>query len=189
MDSCEDKEKEKEEFMNYLDQHGILDKITETLIMLYNVTEQPSDPIDFVRTNMCSDNADVRGIAEMETMIANAEIELKQLLSERDELKIHLTRLEGKGCSSDEDCGVEPDDDLTLEQLTISATDPEPEWYYNILDICAITTIWQVSLDIKLLFLLKEQNAVSVPRSNEYNINKAWVWYIWYCGRVRLYLW
>lgn len=32
--------------MKYMDQHGILDKITDVLIMLYSEPEQPLDPIE-----------------------------------------------------------------------------------------------------------------------------------------------
>lgn len=38
--------KETEEFMNYLEQFGVLDQITDTLIKLYNEPELPSDPIE-----------------------------------------------------------------------------------------------------------------------------------------------
>ncbi|VVC24476.1 Hypothetical protein CINCED_3A023322 [Cinara cedri] len=128
MSSCEDFEKEKEEFMSYLDQYGVMDKLTDTLIMLYNETESPLDPIDFVRKNMCLDNADVKGIAEMKSKLVDAKAELNRLLNVRNEFKNHLSRLEGKGCSSDEDCGgVETDDDFGMDQLTATATDPKPE--------------------------------------------------------------
>ncbi|MCP6508585.1 hypothetical protein NL478_27860, partial [Klebsiella pneumoniae] len=44
----QDNEIEKQEFLNYLDQHGVLNKITDVLLMLYNEPEQPSDVIDYV---------------------------------------------------------------------------------------------------------------------------------------------
>lgn len=42
----QDLEKSKKEFLDYLDQHNVMDKISEVLVMLYFETEKPKNPIE-----------------------------------------------------------------------------------------------------------------------------------------------
>lgn len=77
---------------------------------------------------MNPDNEDVRGIANVLSMIADAEVELERLQNFRNELESQLGRLGFEGCSSDEGgSGVEADD-FGRDQEIAPATNPaEPE--------------------------------------------------------------
>ncbi|KAF0773153.1 c-Myc-binding protein, partial [Aphis craccivora] len=87
-------EQDKEEFLTYLDENGILDKLTDVLIMLHSEQETPLDPIEYVRKNICVDNPDVVEINELKTQIQNADIELAKLQKIRDELKVRLEQFQ-----------------------------------------------------------------------------------------------
>lgn len=52
---------------------------------------------------MCADNADVREIAKMESLIEKATVKLSELRSLRDELKVRLEQLENEGYLMEED--------------------------------------------------------------------------------------
>lgn len=39
-------EKDMDEFINYMEQNNVVDQMTNVLIMLYNESERPSDPIE-----------------------------------------------------------------------------------------------------------------------------------------------
>ncbi|XP_015379538.1 PREDICTED: C-Myc-binding protein-like [Diuraphis noxia] len=90
MNSFPVSEQDKDEFLNYLDQNGILDKLTDVLIMLYSEPEPPIDPIEYVRGNIYVDNPDMEEIVDLKTQIQNAAVELAELRKTRDELRAQL---------------------------------------------------------------------------------------------------
>ncbi|XP_025197046.1 c-Myc-binding protein homolog [Melanaphis sacchari] len=96
MNSLAISEQDKEEFETYLDQNGILDKLTDILIMLHSEQEVPLDPIEYVRKKIYVDNPDVEEIKELKTQIQNAAIELAELQRTRDELKIRLEQFQSE---------------------------------------------------------------------------------------------
>ncbi|XP_003242413.1 uncharacterized protein LOC100572267 [Acyrthosiphon pisum] len=103
MNSFPVSEQDKDEFLNYLDQNGILDRLTDVLIMLHSEQEQPTDPIEYVRRNMYVNNPDVEEIIDLKAQIENAAVELAELQRTRDELRAqleqyqHESQLDGEG--------------------------------------------------------------------------------------------
>lgn len=57
----------------------------------------------YVRMNMSTDNQDLKEIAELESLIKIAVVELAELKSIRDELKIKVEQLENDGYEGEED--------------------------------------------------------------------------------------
>ncbi|KAL5243706.1 hypothetical protein ACI65C_011116 [Semiaphis heraclei] len=90
MNSFPISEQDKDEFLNYLDQNSILDKLTDVLIMLYSEPEPPIDPIEYVRGHIYVDNPDMEEIVELKTQIQNAAVDLAELRKTRDELRAQL---------------------------------------------------------------------------------------------------
>ncbi|XP_022161512.1 uncharacterized protein LOC111027442 [Myzus persicae] len=102
MNSFPISEQDKDEFLNYLDQHGILDKLTDVLIMLHSEQEPPIDPVEYVRRNMYVDNPDIEEIIDLKTQIQNAGVELAELQRTRDELRAQLEQYQHES-QQDED--------------------------------------------------------------------------------------
>lgn len=67
---------------------------------------------------MCADNADVKEIAKMESLIDNATVKLSELRSLRDELKVKLEQLENEEYLTEED-----DERLMLQQDDVKHVD------------------------------------------------------------------
>ncbi|XP_060836060.1 uncharacterized protein LOC132918670 [Rhopalosiphum padi] len=97
-------EQDKEEFLNYLDQNGILDKLTDVLVMLHSEQEMPSNPIEYVRKNIYVNNADIEEIKELNIQIQNATVELAELQKIRDELRVRLEQFQSESQLEAEDC-------------------------------------------------------------------------------------
>ncbi|XP_050439127.1 c-Myc-binding protein [Adelges cooleyi] len=80
----------REEFQDYLERSGVLDTITKVFLMLYNEPEKPSNPIEYVRKNLYSNNPDEQEIAQLKPKIEEANAKLVKLQIARDELKALL---------------------------------------------------------------------------------------------------
>jgi len=79
MTSYNDIESKKEDFRKYLEQGGVIDALTKSLVGLYEESEKPTDALAFIQQFMTGGGA---GSADMEA-----------LKSENDELKKQVEAL------------------------------------------------------------------------------------------------
>ena len=45
-------EKKQDEFRSYLEKTGVVDQLTKVLVSLYEETDKPTNPIEFIKRNM-----------------------------------------------------------------------------------------------------------------------------------------
>ncbi|CDO63609.1 conserved Plasmodium protein, unknown function [Plasmodium reichenowi] len=89
MNSQDTKNNEKDDFIIYLEEHNVINTISNILLKLYNQKERPPDAIKFIRDNMCSDeDLPMNELKEENEFLRNENMKLTKSLNElNDTLK------------------------------------------------------------------------------------------------------
>ena len=53
-------EAKKDEFRAYLEKTGVVDQLTKVLVSLYEETDKPTNPLEFIKRNMREENEKLR---------------------------------------------------------------------------------------------------------------------------------
>ncbi|XP_011869666.1 PREDICTED: C-Myc-binding protein-like [Vollenhovia emeryi] len=80
----------REEFRKYLDECGVMVALTKILVSLYEETEKPPDPVDYIRRNL-------GGIVTDTSDIDSVKKELEESKATIAELKSKLAKYEQQG--------------------------------------------------------------------------------------------
>ncbi len=72
----------RDEFTNYLENAGFVDKLTEVLINLYDEAEKPKFPTEYIKANLKSSNAEESEIAIQNNKLREENRKLKQRINE-----------------------------------------------------------------------------------------------------------
>ena len=78
-------EAKKDEFRAYLEKNGVVDQLTKVLVSLYEETEKPNNPLEFIKKNMS---------APEEVDEDNLKNEYLKLKDENDKLRQRVTDLQ-----------------------------------------------------------------------------------------------
>jgi hypothetical protein len=78
-------EAKKDEFRAYLEKTGVVDQLTKVLVSLYEETDKPTNPIDFIKRNMS---------APEEIDQDNLKNEYLKLKEENEKLRQRVTELQ-----------------------------------------------------------------------------------------------
>ena len=78
-------EAKKDEFRSYLEKTGVVDQLTKVLVSLYEETDKPTNPIDFIKRNMS---------APEEIDQDNLKNEYLKLKEENEKLRVRVTELQ-----------------------------------------------------------------------------------------------
>jgi hypothetical protein len=78
-------EAKKDEFRAYLEKTGVVDQLTKVLVSLYEETDKPTNPIDFIKRNMS---------APEEIDQDNLKNEYLKLKEENEKLRVRVTELQ-----------------------------------------------------------------------------------------------
>ena len=78
-------EAKKDEFRAYLEKTGVVDQLTKVLVSLYEETEKPNNPLEFIKKNMS---------APEEVDEDNLKNEYLKLKDENDKLRQRVTDLQ-----------------------------------------------------------------------------------------------
>lgn len=69
-------EEKKEEFRNYLEKYGVVDAMTQALVSLYEETNKPENPLDYIRKRLSPQ----QDVDEDSLKVVNEELK-KQIVS------------------------------------------------------------------------------------------------------------
>ena len=78
-------EAKKDEFRSYLEKTGVVDQLTKVLVSLYEETDKPTNPIEFIKRNMS---------APEEIDQDNLKNEYLKLKEENEKLRQRVTELQ-----------------------------------------------------------------------------------------------
>ena len=78
-------EAKKDEFRAYLEKTGVVDQLTKVLVSLYEETDKPTNPIEFIKRNMS---------APEEIDQDNLKNEYLKLKEENEKLRVRVTELQ-----------------------------------------------------------------------------------------------
>ena len=78
-------EAKKDEFRAYLEKTGVVDQLTKVLVSLYEETEKPNNPLEFIKKNMS---------APEEVDEDNLKNEYLKLKEENEKLRVRVTELQ-----------------------------------------------------------------------------------------------
>ena len=78
-------EAKKDEFRSYLEKTGVVDQLTKVLVSLYEETDKPTNPIEFIKRNMS---------APEEIDQDNLKNEYLKLKEENEKLRVRVTELQ-----------------------------------------------------------------------------------------------
>jgi hypothetical protein len=81
---------EKEAFKNYLEKSGVVDTLTKVLVELFEQTDKPSNPLDFIKLHL---SGVAGGLSELESVRQENEA----LKKENQELRKKVQELSSKG--------------------------------------------------------------------------------------------
>ena len=72
----------RDEFTNYLENAGFVDKLTEVLISLYDEAEKPKFPTEYIKANLKSSSTSDNEIIEQNNRIREENKKLKKRITE-----------------------------------------------------------------------------------------------------------
>ena len=75
-------EGKRDEFTNYLEKEGMVENLTEVLINLYEETEKPKFPTEYIKFNLKSTNAGENEVISQNNKIREENRKLKQRIIE-----------------------------------------------------------------------------------------------------------
>ena len=78
-------EAKKDEFRAYLEKTGVVDQLTKVLVSLYEETDKPTNPLEFIKRNMS---------APEEIDQDNLKNEYLKLKEENEKLRVRVTELQ-----------------------------------------------------------------------------------------------
>ncbi|SOV12883.1 C-Myc-binding protein, putative [Plasmodium sp. DRC-Itaito] len=89
MNSQHTENNEKDNFIIYLEEHNVINTISNILLKLYDQKERPPNAIQFIRDNMCSeDDLPMKELKEENEFLRNENMRLTNSLNElNDTLK------------------------------------------------------------------------------------------------------
>ncbi|SCN62926.1 C-Myc-binding protein, putative [Plasmodium chabaudi chabaudi] len=92
MQTNENKENEKNEFISYLEEHDIISHINRVLLKLFEEKEKPVDAIEYIRKNWGNTDADI-SLDELKKENSFLREENKNLTKKFEELNNTLKKL------------------------------------------------------------------------------------------------
>lgn len=81
----------KEEFRKYLEESGVLEKLTRALVSLFEEQDRPKNGVAYIRARLGSDGAEASADA-MKQELDQVRKQLEDLQLEHNELKLQLTK-------------------------------------------------------------------------------------------------
>ena len=91
----------REEYRNYLERSGDLEKLTKVLVTLYEEPEKPSNAVDFLKHHIGGAPPDSEDVETLLLELAEANVRNKELEDKMLALKEKIKQLEGKETSED----------------------------------------------------------------------------------------
>lgn len=82
-------EAKKDEFRAYLEKTGVVDQLTKVLVSLYEESDKPNNPLEFIKKNMS---------APEELDSDNLKNEYLKLKEENEKLRLRVTDLQKQVC-------------------------------------------------------------------------------------------
>ncbi|XP_022199892.1 c-Myc-binding protein [Nilaparvata lugens] len=112
---CRPIDSKREEFRKYLESSGVMDAMTNALVMLYEEADKPSDALGYVIKQLCSERAENAELEMLRQGVESLRIKVQTLEEQRSNLKQRLEIYEP--CDQEE--SVEKDGNENI-QLTTS---------------------------------------------------------------------
>ena len=76
----------KDEFTNYLEKSGVVDNLSDALIHLYEESERPKFPTEYIKANLKSSSTDENAVIEENNKLREENKQLQQRVSELEHL-------------------------------------------------------------------------------------------------------
>ncbi|KAM3596032.1 uncharacterized protein V6R79_007230 [Siganus canaliculatus] len=84
-------ESKREQFRRYLEKSGVLDTITNVLVALYEESDKPENPLDFIKLHLGSPELDAEALR---AEVADLHQKCNVLMEENKELRNRLMQFE-----------------------------------------------------------------------------------------------
>ncbi|RZF43651.1 hypothetical protein LSTR_LSTR009248 [Laodelphax striatellus] len=87
---CRPIDSKREEFRKYLESSGVMDAMTNALVMLYEETDKPSDALGYVIKQLCMDRAEHAELEMLKQGVESLTIKVQTLEEQKSNLKQRL---------------------------------------------------------------------------------------------------
>ncbi|XP_056154482.1 c-Myc-binding protein-like isoform X2 [Lampris incognitus] len=87
-------ESKRERFRRYLERSGLLDNLTSVLVELYEESDKPDNPLDFIKTHLGAAGSNPAVTSDLQQELAELQQRCDQLLEENKALKNKLLQYE-----------------------------------------------------------------------------------------------